>query len=90
MAQHVARTQRGFADLKSRAYRSRLRELGYSRGELRALWNALLPRGRLQERVLPLPHLMMHHGRGVLEVLLSAGELEDYSHNVLVLGGEDA
>jgi uncharacterized protein YllA (UPF0747 family) len=89
-AQHVARTQRSFAQLKVRAYRSRLRQMGYSRGELRALRNALLPRGRLQERVLPLPHFMVRHGRALLAVLLSAGELEDYSHNILVLDGEHA
>ena len=89
-AQHVARTQRNFAELKVRAYRSRLRQMGYSRGELRALRNALLPRGRLQERVLPLPHFMVRHGRALLAVLLSAGELEDYSHNILVLDGEHA
>ncbi len=90
MAQHVARTQRGLADLKRRAYRSCLHRMGYSRGELRALWNALLPRGRLQERVLPLPHFMIRYGKRVLEVLLSAGELEDFGHNVMVLDGEDA
>jgi len=90
MAQHVARTQRSLAELKVRAYRSRLRQMGYSKGELRALQNALLPRGRLQERVLPLPHFMVRHGRALLEVLLSAGELEDYSHNILVLDGEHA
>jgi bacillithiol biosynthesis cysteine-adding enzyme BshC len=89
MAQHVARAQRGLSDLKWRAYRACLQEMGYSRGELRALQNALLPRGRLQERVLPLPHFMMRHGRAVLDVLLSAGDLEDYQHNIVVLDGDD-
>lgn len=89
IAQHMARTQRGLADLERRAYRSCLRHMGYSRGELRALQNAVLPRGRLQERVLPLPHFMMRHGRAVVEVLLAAGELQDYSHNVVILDGAD-
>ena len=90
MAQHVARAQRSLADLKRRAYRSCLEQMGYSRGELRALENVLLPRGRLQERVLPLPHFMMRHGKKVIEVLLSAGELEDYDHSIVILDGARA
>jgi uncharacterized protein YllA (UPF0747 family) len=85
VAQHVARTQRSLAKLKERAYRARLRRLGYSRGELRTLRNALLPRGRLQERVLPLCHFLMRHGRTLLDTLLRAGELQDYRHDILFL-----
>jgi bacillithiol biosynthesis cysteine-adding enzyme BshC len=85
MAQHVARTQRSLAELRECASRSRLRQLGYSKGELRGLWNALLPRSRLQERVLPLPHFMMRHGRALLDTLVQAGDLHDYRHDVLIL-----
>jgi len=85
MAQHVARTQRSLANLRKRASRLRLGQMGYSKGELRALRNALLPRGRLQERVLPLPHFMMQHGRALLGTLIEAGDLHDYRHDVLIL-----
>jgi bacillithiol biosynthesis cysteine-adding enzyme BshC len=85
MAQHAAQTERSLAKLRERASRSRLRQLGFSKGELRALRNVLLPRGRLQERVLPLPHFMMQHGRALLDTLIEAGDLHDYRHDVLFL-----
>jgi bacillithiol biosynthesis cysteine-adding enzyme BshC len=85
MVQHVARTQRSLVQLRERAFHSRLRQLGYSRGELRALRNVLLPRDRLQERVLPLPHFLMRHGRALLDTLMEAGDLQDYRHDILIL-----
>jgi bacillithiol biosynthesis cysteine-adding enzyme BshC len=76
--------------LEKRALKARLGQLGYSRLELRRLQNALLPRGRLQERVLPLPHFLSRHGMGFLDRIYAAGELGDWRHHVLRLGVGDA
>jgi uncharacterized protein YllA (UPF0747 family) len=89
-AQTLARSQTNLDKLAARVARARLSRLGLSRGELRALSNSLLPRGRLQERVFPLPHFLSRHGMGFLEELLSAGRLDDFSHHVLTVEERDA
>ncbi len=58
-------------------------KLGLSKGEVQMLRNDLLPRGRLQERVFPLPHFLSRHGPGLLEAIFGAGDLDDFSHHVL-------
>jgi hypothetical protein len=66
-------------------------QLGFSKGELRRLGNALLPRGRLQERVLPWSHLSLCYGLGLLDRLYEAGDLLDWNHTVFTAeetGGE--
>jgi uncharacterized protein YllA (UPF0747 family) len=62
-----------------------LSQLGFAKGELRALRNALLPRGRLQERVLPLPHFVNRFGSSFIDALFGAGDLQDFSHAILTL-----
>ncbi len=89
-AQTLANLTRSLDKLKERAIRARLSQLGFSRGELRALRNVLLPRGRLQERVLPLPHFINRHGMCFIDEVFSAGELDDFSHHILTLEDEYA
>lgn len=75
--------------LKARVFRARLSQLGYSRHELQTLRNLILPRGRLQERVLPLPHFLCKHGPSFLEALWHAGPLDHFAHHVLTLEDEN-
>ena len=88
-AQTVAHSTRSLGKLEQRAVKARARQLGFSKGDLRRLQNVLLPRGRLQERVLPLSHFMNRHGPGFIDVLFGAGELGDYHHHVVTLEDGD-
>jgi bacillithiol biosynthesis cysteine-adding enzyme BshC len=74
--------------LEERTLRARLSQSGLSRQELQALRNALLPRGRLQERVLPLPHFLNRYGPQFLEWIADAGQLCRFEHCILTV--EDA
>jgi bacillithiol synthase len=87
--QTLANADRGLSRLRDRAFKARLGQLGFSKGELRRLQNALLPRKRPQERVLPLPHLLNRHGMSFLDDLMSAGELLSFDHQVLTLDYDD-
>jgi bacillithiol biosynthesis cysteine-adding enzyme BshC len=82
--------KRSLAKLEERAIKARTNELGFSKGELRRLQNALLPRGRLQERVLPLSHFMNRHGPGFVDALFESGDLGSTSHHVVKMEDEDA
>lgn len=81
----LANAVRGLDKLEERTLKARLSQLGLSKQHLQALRNALLPRGRLQERVLPLPHFLARYGLGFLKAFFSAGHLEDFSHHILTL-----
>lgn len=81
----VSNAVRGLERLEEKALKARLAQLGYSKLELQALRNAMLPRGRLQERTLPLPHFLAHYGMGFIEALYTAGDLEEFAHEVLTL-----
>jgi len=80
---------RGLENLEQGTVKARLSQLGYSRGELRRLSNIILPRERLQERVFPLPWFLHRHGDDFIEAIFSAGELDDFSHHILVLEAAD-
>jgi uncharacterized protein YllA (UPF0747 family) len=84
--QTLMNATRSLDKLKDRAIRARLGQQGLSRGNLQGLGNALLPKGMLQERVYPLPHLLNQYGLDFLDMLLGAGELDCHSHHVLTLG----
>ena len=88
-AQTVAHSTRSLAKLEQHAVKARTRQLGFSKGELRRLQNALLPRGRPQERVLPLAHFMNRHGPGFIEAMFEVGELGDFGHHVVTMEGDD-
>ena len=84
-AQTLARADQGLARLRERAFKARMSQLSYSKGELRRLSNALLPRGRPQERVLPWTHFCLMYGPGLLDQLHRAGDLLDWDHVVLTV-----
>jgi len=79
----VTNIARSIDGLEDRGATAAMGKLGLSKGEVQMLRNALLPRGRLQERVFPLPHFLTRHGPGFLEAIFGAGELDDFSHHVL-------
>jgi len=89
-AQALTSATRSLNKLRERATKAQMSQLGFSKQELQALRNSLLPRGRLQERVFPLPHFIDRHGAGFIDEIFSAGELEDFSHNILTLEDEHA
>jgi len=74
--------------LEDRSATAAMGKSGLSKREVQMLRNALLPRGRLQERVLPLPHFLSQYGFGFLEAIFGAGDLDDFSHHVLSLEAE--
>jgi bacillithiol biosynthesis cysteine-adding enzyme BshC len=83
--QTVYYAKRAMNKLEERALKARTGQLGFSKGELRSIQNALLPRGRLQERVLPLSHFMNRHGPGFIDTMLEVGELDDFRHHVVTM-----
>jgi bacillithiol biosynthesis cysteine-adding enzyme BshC len=85
LSQASDHAMRGLDKLEARTYRARLRQLGYSKGDLRSLRNLLLPRGRPQERVFPLPHFLSRYGPRFIDVLDEAGALCDLRHHILIL-----
>lgn len=76
---------RNIDKLEERAINAALSREGYSRRELQTLRNVLAPRGRLQERELPLPHFWQRFGPGFLGAMREAGELEVFGHDVVTL-----
>ncbi|NPV07752.1 MAG: bacillithiol biosynthesis cysteine-adding enzyme BshC [Anaerolineae bacterium] len=86
----LAKALRAVDKLEERAQRAQLSQSGRSRQGLHALRNALLPRGRLQERMLPLPHFLNRHGRPFLQLLFDAGQLCRFDHSILTLEEADA
>jgi bacillithiol biosynthesis cysteine-adding enzyme BshC len=84
-SQTVQRSMDSLAKLEQRVTKARMGQLGFSKLELRRLQNALLPRSRLQERVLPFAHFYSQHGTELVDLLFSAGELGDFGHQVLSL-----
>ncbi len=76
--------------LEEKATRARLSQVGRTKKELQGLHSAILPRGRLQERVFPLPHFLNRHGSRFLEAVFQAGDLLDFSHHIITLEDVDA
>jgi bacillithiol biosynthesis cysteine-adding enzyme BshC len=86
-SQTVRRSVESLAKLEQRAVRARVGQLGFSKLELRQIQNLLLPRGRLQERVLPFAHFYSRHGPELVDFMCSAGQLGDFRHHVIEVGG---
>ncbi len=80
---------RGIDKLEESSTRALMSQRGLSEGEVHILKNIVLPRGRLQERVMPLPHFLNIHGFGLLDELLTAGALDDFRHHIVVLEERD-
>ncbi len=87
--QTVAYALRNVTKLEKKALKARMSQLGFSRRQLGALCNGIYPRGRLQERVFPLPHFINRFGLAFVDRLDEAGELDDFSHHVLVMEDGD-
>jgi bacillithiol biosynthesis cysteine-adding enzyme BshC len=81
--QTVRRAADSVAKLEQRTTKARMGQLGFTKLELRRLQNALLPRERLQERVLPFTHFYSSYGPELVDLIYSAGELGDFRHHVL-------
>lgn len=70
--------------LKARTVRALAARQGISAGGLQRVRNALLPRGRPQERVFPLIHFVNRYGSGFLPALLAAGGVAPGFHGIIV------
>jgi uncharacterized protein YllA (UPF0747 family) len=88
--QTLNNSMRNIDKLESRAMKVLMSKLGLSKGELQALRNVVLPRGRLQERVFPLPYFLSRHGPHLMDEIFFAGELDDFAHHILTIGDDDA
>lgn len=75
--------------LEARAVKARLSQAGLSRQGLVALSNAIYPQQQFQERIFPLAHFIARYGPAFVEQLFAAGELDDFSHRILILEQED-
>ncbi len=84
-AQTVSYAAQNVDKLEERAVRARLSRLGLTRRDLQTLKNVLLPRGRPQERVFPLPHFLNQYGMSFIQELSGAGELSDFRHHLLTM-----
>ncbi len=83
-----AASLRALDQLEDRALRANLAKHDLSLGALQQLRNTLLPRGRLQERVFPLPQFINRHGSRFVERLISSSELDNTHHRVLTWGDD--
>ena len=75
----LKKAEQALTKLEQRTHRARLSRSGLRRQWLHSLRNHIMPRGRLQERTLPLPHFLNHYGLGFVERLLSAATSTDSS-----------
>ena len=80
---------RALAQLEDRALRANLAKRGLSLRALQQLRNTILPRGRLQERVFPLPYFINRHGPRFVERLVAMAELDNTYHCVLTWEDDD-
>lgn len=88
-AQTRSASLRSLARLEERALRVELAKHGLSPRLFQRLRNCLLPRGKLQERIFPLPYFINRHGPGFVDRLFPMGELDDFSHHVITLEDDD-
>jgi len=80
-----SQAQRALDTLRERAVRAVMSGRGMSKGEYRRLVNLIVPKGRMQERVFPLPFFLALAGRRFLDAVMNAGELDDFSHTLITL-----
>ncbi len=76
---------RGLGRLRARTGRAVLARRGYSPAALHRVLNQLRPRGRLQERVFPVPHFLARFGAPFLDACLIGEPAEAFTHEVLAL-----
>jgi len=85
----ASRAAGAIARLKERAMRALAARHGVSMGDLQRVRNAFLPRGRPQERVLPLTHFLNEYGPRFLEALRAAGGVEPGAHGIMTVEATD-
>ena len=76
---------RGLDRLRARTGRAVLARRGYSPEALHRVLNQIRPRGRLQERVFPVPHFLARFGAPFLDACLIGEPEEAFTHEVLAL-----
>ena len=76
---------RGLGRLRARTGRAVLARRGYSPAALHRVLNQLRPRGRLQERVFPVPHFLARFGAPFLDACLIGEPAGAFTHEVLAL-----
>jgi len=86
--QALATAQRNIEKLEERAINATLARHGHSRRELQMLRNELVPRGRLQERVLPITHFLQRFGPGFLDQLKGWPVQPHFGHTIVTLREE--
>lgn len=78
-----ARIRSDLMKLRDRAAAARLNRLGIGRRQWSRLKNALLPEGKLQERVYPLWPWVCRHGPGLLDELLEYLPFREFCHTLV-------
>lgn len=81
--QASSRAQRALDKLEERTLKAMMSKRGLSKGRLQRLHNSLLPKDSMQERIFPLPHFINFAGRDFIDTIMGAGELTDFSHNLI-------
>ena len=71
------------AALKKKAYRAQLRRAENVDRQIRSAFNALLPNGQLQERVLNVHSFLNKYGPNFIDWLYDAVDLDDRGHRVI-------
>ena len=71
--------------LEERTHRALLSGRGFSKQTLKGLLNTILPMGKLQERIIPLPHYIAAFGTGFLSTIKKSGALTDFSHHIVYI-----
>jgi bacillithiol synthase len=71
--------------LEERTHRAMLSTQGFSKKTLRSLLNTILPMGKLQERIIPLPHYIAAFGTDFLSTIKRSGALTDFSHHIVYI-----
>ena len=75
--------------LEERTARALMSRRGAARRELQALRGLVWPRGRLQERVLPVAHFVSRYGAELPAALLAACDPAEPDHEILVFRAPD-
>lgn len=85
----LSQARRSLDTLRERTERAAMSTRGMSKGEYRRLVNLIMPKGRMQERIFPIPFFLALAGRGFLDAVTGAGELDDFSHTLITLETND-
>ncbi len=89
----IARARRSIAYQVRRVLRrvqaDRLNDAGRGERDRRTLWEAIMPGGAPQERVMNVFELIARHGRGALDQWIESADPTTIAHEVVVVQGEE-